>query len=147
MSDAQVGDVSPEEGFVRVMGKRAKERLVPLGRYARNAVKEYLGSSRPHYLGKKLSDYLFLNHHGRPLSRTGAWKIIRHCVQLAGIKRRITPHTLRHSFATHMLERGADLRAVQEMLGHRSLSTTQIYTHVAASRLKEIYEAAHPRAN
>ena len=138
-------DARPEHEFVRVWGKRSKERLVPLGKYAADALRDYLDGARPHYLGKRLSEYIFLNHHGRQLSRMGAWKMLRQCVQLAGIKRRVTPHTFRHSFATHLLEGGADLRAVQEMLGHADISTTQIYVHLDREYLREVYRTFHPR--
>ncbi|MEO0082165.1 MAG: site-specific tyrosine recombinase XerD [candidate division WOR-3 bacterium] len=141
----RLGDVNLETGYVRVMGKRAKERIVPLGRFARDAVREYLNAARPHFLGKRVTDWLFPSRQGKPLSRMGAWKILRHCVQLAGIKRRVTPHTLRHSFATHLLEGGADLRAVQEMLGHADISTTQVYTHLDREYLREVYRTFHPR--
>jgi len=138
-------DVKLAEGFLRVMGKRSKERVVPLGQMAVNAAREYLGASRPHYAGKRTSLFLFLNHHGNRLSRMGFLKILRTCVGLAGISRRVTPHTLRHSFATHLLEGGADLRAVQEMLGHSSIATTQIYTHVDREYLRETHRTFHPR--
>ncbi|HEY2382759.1 MAG TPA: site-specific tyrosine recombinase XerD [Terriglobia bacterium] len=131
-----------EVGFVRCMGKGSKERIVPLGESAAAAVGDYLRVRRV----RKPTNYLFLNHHGQKLSRMGFWKILRACGLRAGIKKRLTPHVLRHSFATHLLERGADLRAVQEMLGHAQISTTEIYTHVMRERLKEIYKSYHPRA-
>jgi integrase/recombinase XerD len=133
------------DGFLRVMGKRSKERVVPLGQPAINAVRDYLSAARPHYAGKKTSPSLFLNHRGGRMSRMGFLKILRSCVALAGINRRVTPHTLRHSFATHLLEGGADLRAVQEMLGHSSIVTTQIYTHVDREYLRETHRTFHPR--
>jgi integrase/recombinase XerD len=139
------GSVSLADGFLRVMGKRSKERVVPLGQPAVNAVRDYLSAARPHYAGKKTSPSLFLNHRGGRLSRMGFLKILRVCVGLAGISRRVTPHTLRHSFATHLLEGGADLRAVQEMLGHASIATTQIYTHVDREYLRETHRTFHPR--
>ena len=140
------GSVSLADGFLRVMGKRSKERVVPLGQPAVNAVRDYLSAARPHYAGKKkTSPNLFLNHRGGGLSRMGFLKILRACVGLAGISRRVTPHTLRHSFATHLLEGGADLRAVQEMLGHSSIVTTQIYTHVDREYLRETHRTFHPR--
>jgi integrase/recombinase XerD len=138
-------DVKLADGFLRVMGKRSKERVVPLGQLAVNAVRGYLSTSRSHYAGKRTSPFLFLNHHGSRLSRMGFLKILRVCVGLAGISRRVTPHTLRHSFATHLLEGGADLRAVQEMLGHASIATTQIYTHVDREYLRETHRTFHPR--
>jgi integrase/recombinase XerD len=137
--------ISLADGFLRVMGKRSKERVVPLGQPAINAVRDYLSAARPHYAGKKTSPTLFLNHRGGRMSRMGFLKILRSCVALAGINRRITPHTLRHSFATHLLEGGADLRAVQEMLGHSSIVTTQIYTHVDREYLRETHRTFHPR--
>lgn len=140
-----VGNASLADGFLRVMGKRSKERVVPLGQLAVSAVRNYLSASRPRYAGRKTSPYLFLNHHGNRLSRMGFLKILRACVALAGITRRVTPHTLRHSFATHLLEGGADLRAVQEMLGHSSIATTQIYTHVDREYLRETHRTFHPR--
>lgn len=140
-----LSDVNLEENFVRVMGKRSKERIVPLGSFAREALQDYLALARPSYLGKKVSEYLFLNHHGRRLSRMGAWQLVRKCLQLAGIKRRVTPHTLRHSFATHLLEGGADLRVVQELLGHADISTTQIYVHLDREYLRQVYRTFHPR--
>ena len=134
--------VNIEVGFVRCIGKGSKERIVPLGASAAAAVGAYL-------LGRhvrKPTNYLFLNSRGDKLSRMGFWKILREYGVQAGIKKRLTPHVLRHSFATHLLEHGADLRAVQTMLGHASISTTEIYTHVARERLKEIYKSYHPRA-
>ena len=138
-------NVALADGYLRVMGKRSKERVVPLGQPAVNAVRDYLSAARPHYAGKRTSPTFFLNHRGGRLSRMGFLKILRSCVALAGIKRRVTPHTLRHSFATHLLEGGADLRAVQEMLGHSSIVTTQIYTHVDREYLRETHRTFHPR--
>jgi integrase/recombinase XerD len=140
-----MGDVSLTDRFVRVMGKRSKERVVPMGRPAADAVREYVNMARPHFAGKRTSPYLFLNHRGGRLSRMGFLKILRSCVALAGLKRRVTPHTLRHSFATHLLEGGADLRSVQEMLGHARIATTQIYTHVDRAYLREVHRTFHPR--
>lgn len=141
----QTGDIDFDAGFVRVMGKRSRERVVPLGRPAIEAVKEYLMNSRPHFARGRTSPYLFLSVRGTRLSRMGFWKILRQCLALAGIRRRVTPHTLRHSFATHLLEGGADLRAVQEMLGHAHIGTTQIYTHVDREYLRDVYRTFHPR--
>lgn len=140
-------DVHLTMGFVRCIGKGNKERIIPLGRTAAKALDDYLQKGRPVFQSKKhRDDALFLNHHGRRLSRQGFWKILKGLAQAAGIQKELTPHTLRHSFATHLLENGADLRAVQEMLGHADISTTQIYTHVTKTRLKDVYSQFHPRA-
>ncbi len=141
----KTSDIDFVERFVRVFGKRSKERLVPLGKPALQAVKDYLTLAREHYARGKITPYLFLNRRGGKLSRMGFWKILRLCARLAGIERRITPHILRHSFATHLLEGGADLRVVQEMLGHASIVTTQIYTHIDRTYLREVYQTFHPR--
>lgn len=141
-----VRDVALGEGLVRVLGKGNKERLVPIGRRAIGAVAIYLRELRPKIERGGGKGILFLNARGTPLSRMGAWKILRHHVDQAGIKKRVTPHTLRHSFATHLLEGGADLRAVQEMLGHADISTTQIYTHVDREYLRSVHKRFHPRS-
>ncbi len=141
----KVGDLSLRDGFVRVMGKRSKERVVPMGGFAVKAVRDYLDRVRPVFAGKRLTDRLVLNRRGGPLSRMGAWKILRDCVRASGVTRQVTPHTFRHSFATHLLEGGADLRAVQEMLGHADIGTTQIYTHIDRHYLREVYRTFHPR--
>lgn len=134
-------------GFVRCIGKGSKERIIPVGDIALQAVNDYLDQARPKLVKQNQSENtLFLNHHGRPLTRQGFWKIMKQLAQQVGIKKRISPHMLRHSFATHLLENGADLRAVQEMLGHEDISTTEIYTHVTRTRMKEVYEQYHPRA-
>lgn len=147
LSALEVGDLHLTMGFLRCYGKGAKERIVPLGELAKNATEKYLELARPRLVKKQGAEHtLFLNHHGRPLTRQGIWKIIHKACKDAGINKRITPHTLRHSFASHLLENGADLRSVQEMLGHADIATTQIYTHVSKSRLKNIYESYHPRA-
>lgn len=138
-------DLLPEEGLVRVLGKGSKERLVPVGAGARRAVERYLRELRPRLERGESRGRVFLNHHGRPLSRMGVWKILRRHVRRADLGKRVSPHTLRHTFATHLLEGGADLAAVQEMLGHADISTTEIYTHVDRSYLREVHRASHPR--
>jgi integrase/recombinase XerD len=142
----ELDDLHLEMGFVRCFGKGSKERIVPLGDIAKARLEDYLNRSRKVLLKSKSSDILFVNHHGNSLSRQGFWKVLKQIGRDAGIQKEITPHTLRHSFATHLLENGADLRAVQEMLGHADISTTQIYTHVTKTRLKDIYKSHHPRA-
>lgn len=141
-----VRDMLLDEKLVRVFGKGSKERLVPLGRNAIGAVAVYLRELRPTLEKGEGKGTLFLNARGKPLSRMGAWKILRKYVDIAGIKKTVSPHTLRHSFATHLLEGGADLRAVQEMLGHSDISTTQIYTHVDREYLRSVHKQFHPRA-
>ncbi|MCM8795841.1 MAG: site-specific tyrosine recombinase XerD [Candidatus Omnitrophica bacterium] len=138
-------NINLEVGFLRCVGKGNKERIIPLGKKAQESIKRYLEKSRPHLLNKKESEFLFLNRFGKKISRQSVWKIIRKYARLARIKKPIRPHILRHSFATHLLERGADLRSVQEMLGHTNISTTQIYTHVNKDRLKMIHKMFHPR--
>ena len=140
-----VRDVLFDEGLVRVFGKGSKERLVPIGRSAIGAVAIYLRELRPRLEKGEGKGVLILNARGRPLSRMGAWKILRHHVERAQITKHVSPHTLRHSFATHLLEGGADLRAVQEMLGHADISTTQIYTHVDREYLRAVHKQYHPR--
>ncbi|GAA3898685.1 site-specific tyrosine recombinase XerD [Anoxybacillus suryakundensis] len=143
-----VSDVHLTMGFIRCYGKGRKERIVPIGKMATEALKQYMEKGRPKLLSKKrgTTDALFLNHHGERLTRQGCWKILKRLAREANIQKPLTPHTLRHSFATHLLENGADLRAVQEMLGHADISTTQIYTHVTKTRLKDVYKQFHPRA-
>ena len=140
-----VKDVLFEEQLVRVFGKGGKERLVPMGRKALASIAIYLRELRPKLEKGSGRGMLFLNARGEPLSRMGAWKILRKYVKSAGISKRVSPHTLRHSFATHLLEGGADLRAVQEMLGHADISTTQIYTHVDREYLRSVHKQFHPR--
>jgi integrase/recombinase XerD len=141
-----IEDVHLQMGFVKCMGKGSKERIIPLGKVAIDSLETYIQAGRVRLSTSKRINALFLNHHGNPISRQGFWKIIKKHSKDAGIKKEITPHTLRHSFATHLLENGADLRSVQEMLGHADISTTQIYTHVTKTRLKDVYSKAHPRA-
>jgi integrase/recombinase XerD len=141
-----VDDVDLEEGSVRVIGKRNKERAVPLGRFAVESVQAYLTRSRPALARPDSGPAMFLNARGGRLTRQGADRVIKAAAVRAGLTKRVTPHTLRHSFATHLLEGGADIREVQELLGHASLATTQIYTLVTRDRLREEYYAAHPRA-
>jgi len=141
----RVADLMLEDGVVRVFGKGSKERLVPVGAQAIGAVALYLRELRPRLERGKGSGVLFLNARGGPLSRMGAWKILRKYVTRSGIAKTVTPHTLRHSFATHLLEGGADLRSVQEMLGHADISTTQVYTHVDREFLRSVHRQFHPR--
>jgi integrase/recombinase XerD len=147
LTSLRVGDLDTKVGCVRCIGKGDKERLVPVGKKALASVEKYLKDGRADLLGKApVVPTLFLNRRGRGLSRVGVWKILSGYGRRAGLRVALTPHMLRHSFATHLLERGADLRSVQLMLGHADISTTQIYTHVVEERLKQIYKAHHPRA-
>lgn len=146
LASLRLGSLDLQAGLLRVLGKGRKERLVPLGEVALEKLARYLESSRPVLLGARRGDLLFLSRLGRGLSRQSVWKIIVGRLALAGIRRKVTPHTLRHSFATHMLENGADLRSVQMLLGHSSITTTQIYTHVSRERLRRVHERFHPRA-
>jgi integrase/recombinase XerD len=144
-------DLSLDGGFVRVIGKGDKERLVPVGEVALEWLTRYLDDVRPawlalHHVEPVRGGPLFLSGHGRRLGRQQAWTIVKHASTDAGLPARVTPHTLRHSFATHLLEGGADLRVVQELLGHASISTTQLYTHLTGERIREVYARAHPRA-
>lgn len=139
-------DLNFNLSVIRCVGKGAKERIVPFGRVARQAVLEYMRRGRSSLVRGRPAATIFVNHAGSPLTRQGFWKIIKKYAMQAGIGTRITPHTLRHSFATHLLENGADLRSVQEMLGHADISTTQVYTHVTRGRLRDAYQRSHPRA-
>lgn len=141
----KVTNVNLEAGYVRTVGKGSKERLVPMGGKALEAVKDYLVNARAAFLKRRSSSHLFLGPQGKPLTRQGFWKTIRRYGLAAGIRKPITPHALRHSFASHLLEHGADLRSVQIMLGHADIATTQIYTHVTREKLKQVHEKHHPR--
>ncbi len=142
----RVNDVNFQEGSVRCVGKGDKERVIPLHEQALQALREYNSTGRPFLLRDNKEQTLFLNHTGRPLTRQGLWLIIQHYAREAGIAAQVTPHTLRHSFATHLLDGGADLREVQQFLGHANITTTQIYTEVSSQRKRLAYDQAHPRA-
>lgn len=146
LAGLKVGDVNMDVGFVKCKGKGSKERIVPLGKSAERFLRKYINEARAKLLKKKTSVQLFLAQGGRSLSRQSIWKMIKAMVKKSGVNKKTSPHTLRHSFATHLLERGADLRSVQEMLGHTSITTTQIYTHINQARLKKIHKQFHPRA-
>ncbi|MDI6762996.1 MAG: site-specific tyrosine recombinase XerD [Thermodesulfobacteriota bacterium] len=145
LTQLQVNHVHLEAGYVLVYGKGSKERIVPIGNEAMKWARRYMGESRERLLKKRESPFLFVNRSGKPMSRQHFWKSIKAHGRRAGIRKRITPHLLRHSFASHLLEGGADLRSVQLMLGHVDISTTQIYTHVTGERLKKIHQRYHPR--
>jgi integrase/recombinase XerD len=138
-------DINLEAGFVRVFGKGSKERIVPIGSHAREKINAYLKTARSEHLKQSSSPYLFIARAGKPMTRQGFWKLLRRYAMQAGLNKKITPHSLRHSFASHLLEGGADLRAVQIMLGHVDISTTQIYTHVTRDHLKKLHQKFHPR--
>ena len=140
-----VQDVNTEVCFIRVFGKGAKERLIPIGRTAAEKLEDYVKTARPLLLKNHVSRFLFLAWRGQPMTRQGFWKLLKKYARQAGIEKKVTPHSLRHSFASHLLEGGADLRSVQMMLGHTDISTTQIYTHVAYGHLKEVHSRFHPR--
>jgi integrase/recombinase XerD len=141
-----VADVNLSAGYARVMGKGRKQRLVPMGDMARQSITAYLEEARPGFIKDARQNALFLSGRGKPLTRQGFWKLLKRYAVAAGIPQNISPHKLRHSFATHLIEHGADLRAVQAMLGHADISTTQIYTHVSRARLVELYNQHHPRS-
>ncbi len=143
--DLPVEGLNLDMGFVKCRGKGDKERIVPVGNKAKEAVSRYIDKVRPAVAGKRQDKHLFLSRLGKKVSRQTFWKMIKKYTKMARIKKEITPHTLRHSFATHLLERGADLRVVQEMLGHADISTTQLYTHINKERLKSIHRQFHPR--
>jgi integrase/recombinase XerD len=138
-------DVNLEACFVRVLGKGSKERVVPIGVYAKEKIDDYINTARPLLLKNRISKYLFVARAGKPMTRQGFWKLLKQYAQQAKIKKKITPHSIRHSFASHLLEGGADLRTVQVMLGHVDISTTQIYTHIAREHLRQMHEKYHPR--
>lgn len=142
----EVTSIDLRRAFVRAHGKGSKERIVPLGSEAQEALRRYLRSGRPRLVGTREEPRLFVNHRGRELTRQGLYKVIRRRAREAGLGGEMSPHTLRHTFATHLLAGGCDLRSVQEMLGHADVSTTQIYTHLSNERIKEVYFEAHPRA-
>ncbi|MDN5326890.1 MAG: integrase/recombinase XerD [Moorella sp. (in: firmicutes)] len=141
-----VDQVNLEGEFVRCLGKGSRERVVPMGQVACFYVRTYIENGRGKLIKRATEPALFVNHHGRRLSRQGCWKILKGYVRAANLKKDITPHTLRHSFATHLLENGADLRSVQELLGHADIGTTQIYTHLTRKKIREVYDHTHPRA-
>lgn len=141
----KVQDVNLEAGFVRVLGKGSKERIVPMGEKSQQTIRWYISNTRPTLLKDRVSGYLFVARAGRAMSRQSFWKILKGYAAQAGLKKKISPHSLRHSFASHLLEGGADLRSVQVMLGHVDISTTQIYTHVAKDQLKRMHRKYHPR--
>lgn len=145
LTSLKINNINMESGYVRTLGKGSKERIIPMGSKSIDSIKEYLNSARGELLKNQRFSNIFLNSRGKPLTRQGIWKIIKNYTLKACINKTVTPHTLRHSFATHLLEGGADLRSVQIMLGHSDIATTQIYTHVARERLKMIHEKYHPR--
>jgi integrase/recombinase XerD len=138
-------DLNLEACFVRVLGKGSKERVVPIGTCAKEKIDDYITIARPLLLKSQMSPYLFIARAGKPMTRQGFWKLLKQYARQGGIQKKITPHSLRHSFASHLLEGGADLRAVQIMLGHVDISTTQIYTHIAREHLRQMHEKYHPR--
>jgi len=146
LMDLNINDINLKAGFVRCLGKGSKERIIPIHDRAIRSVKEYISEARPHLLKGKEEQALFLNRRGDRLTRQGFWLILKGHAKSAGIKKVVTPHTLRHSFATHILSGGADLRAVQELLGHANISSTQIYTHLTSEHVRHAYDKAHPRA-
>jgi integrase/recombinase XerD len=144
--DLKLGDLDVAAGLVIARGKGSKERMIPVGRQALGAVRTYLTEARPRLVGQSIEPALFVNFRGGTLTRQGLYKIVQRHARSAGLDSKMSPHTLRHTFATHLLAGGCDLRSVQEMLGHADVSTTQLYTHLSSERLKEVYFRAHPRA-
>lgn len=145
MSSIRIQQVDLDQGFIRVFGKGSKERLVPVGDRAIRAINRYLSAARPHFVKPRTGSALFLSERGLPISRKTIWVIVKSCAKKAGVSQPIKPHVLRHSFATHLLSGGADLRAIQEMLGHADISTTQIYTAVESKRVVQLHSKFHPR--
>ena len=143
----KVYDVNLEEAIVKTMGKGSKERIIPIGDYALNALKIYINEYRSTLFKREVNDYLFLNNHGMKMTRQGFFKIIKKLASEQGINKDFSPHTLRHSFATHLLSHGADLRIIQELLGHSDVSTTQIYTHMSNEQLEDTFKKYHPHGN
>jgi integrase/recombinase XerD len=143
----EMTDLDTEEGFLRARGKGNRERVVPVGRQAIRAVEAYLVTGRPRLVGQRHEKALFLNYRGKPLTRQGLYKVIQGHAKSVGLDNRMSPHTLRHSFATHLLAGGCDLRSVQEMLGHADVATTQMYTHLSGRELRDVYSRSHPRAS
>jgi len=140
-----LGRVNWQVGYVVVMGKGGKERVVPIGRSAFDLLRQYVDEVRPRRVSSEAGQVLFLNRSGAGFTRQGLWKMVKKYARMAGMERKVHPHTFRHSFASHLLDRGADLRAVQVMLGHADIATTQIYTHVTQERLKAVHKQYHPR--
>lgn len=145
--DLKCDNIDFENKFIKVKGKGSKERLIPLGDEALRLLQKYISESRQQIIGNRASEYLFISKKGPNLNRKSVWRLLKGYVDRAEIKKNITPHTLRHSFATHLIENGADLRSVQELLGHMDISTTQIYTHLARRKLKEVHKRYHPKIN
>jgi integrase/recombinase XerD len=146
-AELKIDDLHFDEGYLRCMGKGSKVRVVPFGEKAKASLKLYLADARPAFVKENQAvRHVFLTYRGKNFSRKGIWKLIRGYTRRAGIKKRVSPHTMRHSFASHLLANGAPLRVIQEMLGHADIATTQIYTHVDQGRLKSVHERYHPRA-
>jgi integrase/recombinase XerD len=143
----ELGDLDLEQGLLRARGKGSKERIVPIGRQAVGALRAYCATGRPALVGVAVESRVFVNRRGSGLTRQGLYKIVQGYAREAGLQEKMSPHTLRHTFATHLLAGGCDLRSLQEMLGHADLATTQVYTHLSAERLKDAYFSAHPRAS
>ncbi len=142
----QISNLHLTSKMIKILGKGSKERIVPVNDYALKILRKYITEGRPLLVKGKDNGYIFLNNHGQPISRISFFNILKEQAKIAGITKEISPHTLRHSFATHLLEAGIDLRLIQELLGHEDISTTQIYTHLSMKKIKEVYDSAHPRA-